>query len=186
VKENDPPLAPGTLSVRLDMQGRLIRFSAEPSQLDEGPGHPPQPDKDNWAGLFAAAGIDAAHLTPTEPRWTPPSVFDARAAWSGTFPEQHDLALRVEAAAWRGKPVYFEIIGPWATPERGVAVQSMSLIMQWASDIWMFLMVLFGGMLAWRNLRQGRSLPQGGIQADDFCGARLFCGRPDWLAGNWK
>src|SRR5262245_35261629 len=36
VNENDPPMTPGSLSIRLDTQGRLIRFSAEPAPLDEG------------------------------------------------------------------------------------------------------------------------------------------------------
>src|SRR5215475_12910767 len=62
VNENDPPITPGSLSVRLDMLGRLIRFSAEPSHLDEGRSLSPQPDKDDWAGLFSAAGIDAGRL----------------------------------------------------------------------------------------------------------------------------
>src|SRR5262245_11389375 len=123
VNENDPPTTPGSLSLRLDMQGRLIRFSAEPSQIDEGPSHSPHPDKEDWARLISSAGIDAAHLASAEPIWTPPSAFDERAAWVGTFPEHPSLELRVEAAAWHGRPVYFEIIGPWATPERGTAVQ---------------------------------------------------------------
>src|SRR5262249_8532460 len=114
VNENDQPITPGSVSVRLDMLGRLIRFSAEPSHLDEGRSLSPQPDRDDWASLFAVAGIDAASLTRTEPKWTPPSAFDARDAWVGTFPEQPKLELRVEAAAWRGRPVYFEVIGPWA------------------------------------------------------------------------
>src|SRR5262249_48577668 len=96
VNENDPPMTPGSLSIRLDTQGRLIRFSAEPAPLDEGQSPSPQPDKEDWARLFSEAGIDAARLARTEPRWTPPSAFDARAAWVGSFPEQTSLAMRVE------------------------------------------------------------------------------------------
>src|SRR5262245_32078452 len=87
VNENDPPITPGSLSLRLDMQGRLIRFSAEPAPRDEGPSRSPHPPKNDRAGLVSAAGIAAAHRPPPEPEWTPPSAFDARAAWSGTFPE---------------------------------------------------------------------------------------------------
>src|SRR5262245_21448311 len=135
VNENAPSAAPGSLSVRLDMQGRLIRFIAEPSQFDEGPSRSSQPDRDDWARLFAVAGIDAAHLAPTEPRRTPPSAFDAREAWSGVFPEQPGLALRVEAAAWRGRPVYFEIIGPWAPPERETAARPIDPWVDWMINI---------------------------------------------------
>jgi serine/threonine-protein kinase len=164
VNENDPPATPGSLSVRLDLQGRLIRFSAEPSQLDEGLSRSPQPGKENWAGLFAVAGIDAGSLAPTEPIWTPPSAFDARAAWNGTFSEQPSLEMRVEAAAWRGRPVYFEVIGPWAPPARGTTVQRINRNMDWANNIWMLAIVVLGGMLAWRNLSKGRSDRKGAFR----------------------
>src|SRR5262245_51947946 len=168
VNENDPPITPGSLSLRLDMQGRLIRFSAEPAPRDEVPSRSPQPAKDDWAGLFSAAGIDAAHLAPTEPEWTPPSAFDARAAWSGTFPEQPGLALRVEAAAWRGRPVYFEVIGLWATPERGTALQRDNPMLMWTINIINVAVLLFGGMLTWRNWRQGRSDRKGAFRLTVF------------------
>src|SRR5262245_44506689 len=168
VNENDPPITPGSLSLRLDMQGRLIRFTAMPSQLDEGSGQSPQPDKDNWARPFSLAGIDAAHLARTEPMWTPPSAFDARAAWVGTFQEQPSLALRVEAAAWRGRPVYFEVIGPWATPERGTAVQGANPMTVWNANIIFVAVFLLGGMLAWRNWRQGRSDRKGAFRLTVF------------------
>jgi len=168
VSENDPPITSGSLSLRLDMQGRLIRFSAEPPQLDEGPRHSPQPDNDNWAELFSAAGIDAGRLAQTGPERTPPSAFDARAAWVGTFPEQPSLALRVEAAAWRGRPVYFEVIGPRSTPDRGTAVQRDNPKKVWAINITDVAMILFGGMLAWRNWRQGRSDRKGAFRLTIF------------------
>jgi serine/threonine-protein kinase len=168
VSENDPPITPGSLSLRLDMQGRLIRFSAMPSQLDEGLGHTPQPDKNDWTRLFSAAGIDAAQLTLAEPRWTPPSAFDERAAWVGNFPEQPSLALHVEAAAWRGRPVYFEVIGPWAPPERGDAVQGANPMMVWTINIIDVAVILLCGILAWRNWRQGRSDRKGAFRLTVF------------------
>src|SRR5262245_58565763 len=157
VNENDPPMTLGSLSIRLDTQGRLIRFSAEPAPLDEGQSPSPLPDKNDWATLFSAAGIDAAHLASAEPKLTPPSAFDARRAWVGNFPEQPSLAMRVEAAAWRGRPVYFEVIGPWAPPERGTAVPRNNPMMVWTGNIINVAVFLLGGMLTWRNWRQGRS-----------------------------
>ncbi|MBS1786595.1 MAG: protein kinase [Acidobacteria bacterium] len=164
VRENDPPQTPGMVCIKLDMQGRLLRFSAEPPTLDEGPSHSSQPAQDNWARLFSAAEIDVARLTATEPKWTPPSAFDTRAAWSGTFPEQPDLPLRVEAAAWHGKPVYFEVIGQWTTPNRGVAVQLPSKVVVWFLTVTYWAILLFGGWLAWRNLRQGRGDRKGAFR----------------------
>jgi len=169
VKEDDPPQTPGMLSLRLDMQGRLILFSAEPARFEEGPILAPQPDKDAWAKLFSAAGLDVAQLTPTEPKWTPPSACDTRAAWSGTFPGTPDLAdlpLRVEAAAWRGKPVYFEMIGPWTSP--GTEGQSTTHIRDLIRTLMSLAMVIFGVGLAWRNWQQGRSDRKGAFRLAGF------------------
>jgi len=168
VNENDPPITPGSLSIRLDLQGRLIRFSAVPSHLDEGRSLSPRPDRDVWARLFEVAGIDAARLARAEPRWTPPSAFDERDAWVGTFPEQPNSEMRVEAAAWRGRPVYFEIIGPQAPPERGTAVQRNNPMAVWTINISFVAVFLLGGMLAWRNWRQGRSDRKGAFRLTVF------------------
>ncbi len=45
--------------------------------------------------------------SPTEPTWTPPFFVDTRAAWTGAWPDRPDIAIRVEAAAYRGQPVWF-------------------------------------------------------------------------------
>ncbi len=168
VNETDPPITPGSLSIRLDMQGRLVRFSAEPSMLGEGRSQAPQPDKYDLVGLFSAAGIDAGRLTPTEPIWTPPSAFDAREAWVGTFPEQPSLEMRVEAAAWRGRPVYFEVFGPWAPLEPGTTVRRNNPMAIWAINIISVAMFLLCGMLTWRNWRQGRSDRKGAFRLAAF------------------
>src|SRR5262245_13949089 len=168
VNENDPPTTPGSLSIRLDMHGRLIRFSAEPAPLDELPSNSPRPDREHWAKLFAVAGIDSARFAPAEPMWTPPSAFDARAAWVGTFPEKPGLELRIEAAAWRGRPVYFEVIGPRAARERGTTVQGPNSISGWMSNIICVVVFLLGGMLTWRNWRQGRSDRRGAFRLTVF------------------
>lgn len=55
----------------------------------------------------------------------------------------------MEAASWRGKPVYFEITGHWKRPQ---AIASGSVI---AFLVFMALLVGAGSM-AWNNLRQGR------------------------------
>jgi serine/threonine-protein kinase len=168
VKESDPPSTPGMASVRLDMQGRLIRFNAAPLQLDLSPARSPEPGQTDWAGLFAAAGIDIARLSPTEPKWTPPSAFDARAAWIGSFPEWPDLAMRVETATWRGRPVYFEVIAPWATPDEAAAMAVSTRYTLWIFVFSSLATVFLGGWLVWRNLRQGRSDRKGAFKLASF------------------
>jgi hypothetical protein len=36
-------------------------------------------------------------------------AFDARAAWTGTFAADRSEPVRVEAAAWEGRPVHFSV-----------------------------------------------------------------------------
>ncbi|HYL73788.1 MAG TPA: protein kinase [Bryobacteraceae bacterium] len=105
VTRADPPEnVPGMLHVSLDPQGRMSGFNAVPPQFDESNGPWPSPD---WTVLFAAAGLDQGRFTPTEPRWAPAVMADARAAWTGTFQEVPDIPIRVEASAYHGKPVDF-------------------------------------------------------------------------------
>ena len=59
-----------------------------------------------------------ARFTPATPEWTPLSICDARSAWTGSLGESFPTPVRIEAAAWRGKPVYFQIIGPWTRATR--------------------------------------------------------------------
>ena len=103
------------VSVSLDPLGRLFSFTAVPPQVDQASGALPAPD---WTALFAAAGLDPARFAPTEPKWTPLTICDARAAWTGVYPDQPDIPLRIEAAAYRGKPVYFQLLDSWSRPER--------------------------------------------------------------------
>ena len=53
-------------------------------------------------------------MTPTR---TPPAYADERRAWRGTLPEQQ-TPVTIEAAAYRGRPVSFEIVGPWTAASR--------------------------------------------------------------------
>jgi hypothetical protein len=115
VTAGDPPVVQsGMIDVELDPQGRLKAFEAIPPEVDKTP-QPAQPF--DWKALLSAAELDAGALHAAEPEWNSLAVFDARAAWTGTWPGSQ-FPLRVEAAAWRGKPVYFAMIGPWTHPER--------------------------------------------------------------------
>ena len=113
---DDPPLdVSGMTLVQLNPLGRLMQFVAVPPQVEKPDGVAPSVD---WAPLFSAAGLDPSKWPPAPPMWTPPVYSDARAAWTGSLAERPDIPMRIEAAAYRGKPVYFELIGPWTRPER--------------------------------------------------------------------
>jgi eukaryotic-like serine/threonine-protein kinase len=157
---NDPPQAtPGMARVRLDPDGGLLSFSIVPGRYDEGADPRPDPD---WAPLFAEAGLDLASFEPVDPRWTPEVASDRRFAWQGAYPGAADLALRVEAASFRGRPVSFELLFPWDKPPEPPhsAVTTAALI----NVAWIVVAMVGGGLLARRNLRLGRGDSKGALR----------------------
>ncbi len=116
----DPPMdISGMVLVTLDMQGRLLRLEAVPPQKDATATAATAP---NWPSLFAAAGLDQSAYRNVQPEWTPLAWGDTRAAWLASTPAKMDIPERIEAAAYRGRPVYFDVIYPWTTPDRAAPI----------------------------------------------------------------
>lgn len=115
VSLEDPPRAlSGMTSLRLTPRGDLLELVVEPPQVEEGTGPWPEPD---WKAVLAQTGLESKHLTPSEPRWAPPVASEVRMAWDGT-PWPGRPPVRVEAAAFHGRPVYVVVLGPWNKPTR--------------------------------------------------------------------
>ncbi len=153
---DDPPLnVSGMTLVSLNPLGRLTQFIAVPPPVEKPAGVASSPD---WAPLFSAAGLDPSKWPTAEPIWAPPVASDARAAWTGSLAERPDIPMRIEAAAYRGKPVYFELIGPWTHAEQLQPYQPTTgeRVAQVILMVLLFSMVVGGAMLAQRNLRLGR------------------------------
>ena len=149
----------GMASIYLDMQGRLHWFMAVPPQresaLDPNALSNPTPD---WTLPFREAGLDIGKFRSVPSSSIPLHAYDARAAWDGPDPAQPELITHVEAAAFRGKLVYFETVYPWDQPLRqeqppeSGSWKALTFII-----IAIYLVALFGSlMLARRNLRLGR------------------------------
>ena len=136
------------------MRGRLVQFYAVPPQRD--PAGETAPDAD-WSALFAEAQLDPARLRRAEPQWSPPFFSDERAAWEGVFPDAPEVPIRVEAAAYAGRPTWFEIVAPWTRAERMQPFQFTTR--QKTSGIAMLALALVviaaAGGLAWRNFSRG-------------------------------
>jgi serine/threonine-protein kinase len=154
VDRGDPaPIEPGMIEVTLDHRGLLTRFEAIPPQFEEAPAESKPPD---WASLFTLAGLDAATLQEAAPQWNWLASADARKAWTGQWPDS-DRPLRVEAAALRGRPVAFQVSGPWtkptraSTPDTGGSTVSLLILFVVALAI-----LISGAVLAHKNLREGR------------------------------
>ena len=157
----DPPmLISGMVLVTLDMQGHLLHLEAVPPQKDTPEDRVMVP---NWPALLAAAGVDASAYHSVPPEWTPLAWGDSRAAWVGTVPAKINIPERIEAAAYRGRPVYFDVIYPWTTPDRAAPVVNKPRDrISIAILLILFLAVTISGLyVARRNVRLKRSDSRG-------------------------
>ena len=157
----DPPsLNPGMVEVLLGAEGNLLGFEARPPSPARQGGQTLAPD---WTSLFAAAGLDMAGFSPTQPAWTPSAFADSRAAWNGADSGAPVEPLRVEAAACQGRPVFFRIIGPWTRPAQASHVPEFP---RWWSMF--FALPPVACLLAWRNRRLGRGDRTGTFRLASF------------------
>ncbi len=179
VTEDDPPpILSGMVNLTMDPRGRLTFFQAIPAQVqsENADTHVQAVD---WNVLFREAGLDATQFKTTEPLWTSLAASDTRAAWTGTWPGT-SRPLRVEAAAFEGKPVFFSLIGPWTRPQR-MKPDRPTTAAQRAGNLFLLAMVLsvVGGaaLLARRNYIRGRGDRRGAF--------RLACVLFATLVGVW-
>ena len=93
----------------VDTEGRLFFFNAVPQKSSE----PQNKETFHWTTLFREAGLDITQFTVSTPQEIPLQVYDEQMSWTGKYPEA-PYPIRVEAAAFQGRPVYFEIFGTLA------------------------------------------------------------------------
>jgi serine/threonine-protein kinase len=165
----DPPLTlSGMANLEVDPAGRLVRFAVVPPQKEDPPAQQKAVD---WSPFIADSGIDAATLHPVAPRWRVPVDSDHKAAWEGKD-------LRIEAASYHGRPVWFSVIPPWQQADRTTFVgspgsgspgigQAIGAVIGACS-----LMVAF--FLARRNLRRSRGDRKGAIRLALFLITLVF------------
>src|SRR5262249_3308094 len=155
VDGDDPPSSlSGMIRLVLDPRGRLVYFDAIPPQHTTAPMAPAPVD---WKALFAVAELDPAQFQTAQPTWTSLAAADTRAAWTGKWPGTN-RDLRIEAAAWQGKPVFFSLTGAWTKPDRmkqepGTAGKKWGQIL---GVVLLAALILFSSLLARRNYRHGR------------------------------
>jgi serine/threonine-protein kinase len=180
VAPDDPPLRDsGMTLVWLTPRGRLTQLVVVPPQVESSPAAASPP---NWTPLFEAAGLDMAKWTAATPTWTPPVFSDARAAWTGALPERPEIPVRIEAAAYQGKPVYFQLIGPWTRPERMQPYKPTTgeRVAQFIGLAVLLTLVGGGVLLARRNFRMGRGDRRGATRLALFV---LGCLGVQWVFG---
>ena len=180
VTRNDPPVGiSGESIIGLDGRGRLTHLEVIPPQVDESSGTAQAPD---WSVLFREAGLDPSKWIAAEPIWTPPLYADTRAAWQGSLSERPEVPMRIEAAAYRGKPVFWQLIGPWTSPSR-IAPHTSSPREQAANILRMAILaalIVGGAIFARRNLRMGRGDRHGAARLAYFVFALMVV---NWVFG---
>jgi hypothetical protein len=103
----DPPAeVAGMVDVNLNAEGRLLRLCAIPHRREPAAG--PARSQGGWDVLLHPAGLRLDLLSPVAPLQTPPVPYDTWVEWETNLgPGER---MRVTAAAFDGKPVYFDIV----------------------------------------------------------------------------
>lgn len=172
VSEQTPALdVPGMTTLTMDTMGRLRSFFAVPPGKSLGPDSPP-----DWSPLFVESGLDQAKFQQVPSIWTPPHEATARAAWEGSYPNQPEFKIRVEAAAFEGKPIYFEILDVWdQPPEVQILISRFRQRALTVLLLTVFITVMLGSaLLAFRNLKLGRGDRKGAFRLAAFVFAVFF------------
>jgi predicted Ser/Thr protein kinase len=158
-RDDPPPTLSGMVQISLDAQGRLYHLEAMPPEK-EASSAPFAPF--DWKVLFQLAGLNQTQFQPATSTWNSLAASDARAAWTGTWPGTGYL-LRVEAASYRGKPVYFALIGDWTKPGRMESSdQSFTMkVMTVVLSLIALLLLLLAVLIAWRNYVREKADLQG-------------------------
>jgi serine/threonine protein kinase len=166
--DNPPIQFSGEVLVVLNTEGRLVSLRAiAPQDVESSGPAAPAPD---WDSLLAEAGIDPSQREEVNPEYNPQSYADSRAAWKILDPK--GSGKRIEAAAYRGKPVSFEFHGPAGWAPRNAPVSS--------NDSFAILLLLFnsvgivGFFFARRNLRLGRGDRRSAIRLAIFAGILFY------------
>jgi serine/threonine-protein kinase len=163
---NDPPQnVDGMVTIGLELDGRLRFLTAAPPQMEE---HTkPEGGEHDWiARLFEAAQLDPSQLQPAEPQWTPLAATDTRYAWTGLYTGRPEIPLRVEAAFFHARPVFFQTILPWTQPPRRPSAPGWTPRQVGAvAEQWLAVLVgIAACVIARYNWRVGRGDMRGAIR----------------------
>jgi serine/threonine-protein kinase len=199
VNQTNPSwLAPGELGVELDPAGKLIRFRALPPLAKR----PPVSEKPAWQEWFPRelTGFDLGALEPLEGRGVrPPDAYDALQVFVVSEPAGTAKAY-VQAAAYAGRPVYFEVLAPAEFDGRAPSkamwapfLASQSSIARQRGESLILLLVLMArvgtAVLAWRHFRLRRSDRKGAFRVAFFAfsaGMLAWLLRANHIAGGYE
>ena len=161
---NPAAITPGEIFVMFDLAGNLRRFEVMPKRFStREPGDP------DWSRLFALAGLDTARFRPDRPRYQRFMAPDVRRAWLGTRSEAPDVELRIEAGAFEGRPVLFNVttaasLESLAGDPQADRPTGGQLVLSSLQPVLILVLVILAARLTRRNLGQGRADRRGALR----------------------
>ena len=172
--DDPPPTRSEMVGVRLKGNGLLVEFLAVPRKINK---KGREPEDAGWERLFVLAGLRQEQFTERsdqDPMGSPPALADRRLAWEGTA-QKSENEVRVEAASYHGKPVYFRVFEQCPVPQRmrlgippsdrqPIRVESIRFV-EWTT---MLTVLLGAALVARRSLRLGRSDRKGALRLGLF------------------
>lgn len=153
--DDDPPMTtPGEVRVVLDVHGLLRTFERVPVRSDGVP-----TDDVDWGPAFERAAVVRRESgTPSD---VPPHAIDSHRAWSAWISDLPE-PVEVEAATWRGQPVWFHVDPPWAPEAAASAKRSTGSPLVEQIILLFFFSTLV--LLARRSYRRGEVDARGAIR----------------------
>ncbi len=160
--DDPPPLISGMKRLNLTPDGLLMNLEIVPV---EGSGETADPALD-WGAVFEKAGLDLDNFRESESGWIPPVYADQRGTWVGKSRDSGSSEIRVEAGAFRGRPVYFHTIHPWTRELRiePRVTTSGEILSGILGVIFLSAMILGSILLALRNIKKGRGDQSGAFK----------------------
>ena len=168
-REFPPHTVPGMVMIGLEPDGSLDQFVAVPPQLSTAP-EKDQTSAPDWNALFAESGLDPKRFETEAPIWISPVPFDAIMGWKGSYAQDPGTPIHVSAAAFQGRPVYFQVIAPWNNPERAAPLQESKgvRLAAVAGPSITFVLLAAGIFLVLRNLARRRADLKGAVRLSLF------------------
>lgn len=189
---SDPPHhEPGMVTVLLDPAGRLLMFERAPDDppMMHNQAHVTESPNVDWTRLFEAAGLnidDFEFFTQALAR-APRVYADSTVSWLGSFPQDRDNSsttkgvVRVDAAAYNGRVVYFGIVPEWQPDDQNESVAARAVRQsELLRAALLTTGLIVGVFLAWHNLRIGRGDRKGAFRLATFI---LVAGLIEHLVG---
>jgi hypothetical protein len=105
--------------------------------------------------LLAAAGLDRSRFNASPAETFLRVHADSVMAWTGSYSDGRPDTIRVKAASLGGRPVLFEISGPWDQTEL-TSTPFWQLVVYIVLEILLVALLVTGSIVAWRNVKLGR------------------------------